>query len=100
MSSISSGFSELSREKFTSVPDCNELLVPRPPAEYRTPSTYQIGALLKLTDETPRIRIDGAPPSSVPGRSVTPGDLAMRRSERLWFGVSSTRFVTFPRVET
>ena len=54
MSSISSGLSELSSEKLASVPEFRLLIAS--PAEYRTPSTYQIGALLKLIDETPRMR--------------------------------------------
>ena len=39
--------------------------------------------MLKLIDETPRMRIVGAPPSSVPGSSVTPGDLAIIRSRQV-----------------
>src|SRR3954468_23835572 len=84
MFSISSGLSEPSNEKFTSVPDC------RLPAEYRTPSTYQIGAFDKLIDDTPRMRTVGAPPSSVPGRIVTLGDFAIIMLARLLFGRSST----------
>src|SRR4029079_10870682 len=73
MSSISSGLSELRSEKLTSVPEFSE------PAEEGTQAPYQIGALLKLIDETPRTRMVGAPPSSVPGNSVTPGDLPIMR---------------------
>src|SRR5437867_13282162 len=63
MSSISSGLRLLSSEsEFAPA----ELVVFE---RYRTPSTTQIGALLKLIEEMPRTRIVGDPP--VTGLGIT-----------------------------
>src|SRR3954468_13074797 len=86
MSSISSGLRLLRR------------LIGVEPAEfapcaviYRTPSTTQIGALLRLIDETPRTRMVGAAPSAEPERTLTPGAFATSRSCIDMIGVVSTR---------
>ncbi len=93
MSSISSGLRALSSENCVSVFEFNT------PVEMRTPSTTQIGALLKLIDETPRTRTVGAPPSVEPGSTMTPGALAVRRSAVVEISDSSTFLPTSPKVD-
>ena len=92
MSSISSGLSVLSRENRVSVPDVSASV------EIRTPSTTQIGALLKLIDDTPRTRTVGAPPRVDPGSTTTPGALAVSMSAELEISLSSTFLPTSPSV--
>src|SRR5689334_5509023 len=74
MSSISSGLSELSIEN--DVWPFSDVV----PASKRIPSTIQIGALVRLIDERPRMRIVGAPPVITAGSTTTPGALATTRS--------------------
>src|SRR5690348_13639502 len=73
MSSISSGLSVLSSE-YDVLMLLPEFVVPE---LNRTPSTTQIGALFKLSDEMPRTRTVGAAPSWLGGRTITPGLFAV-----------------------
>src|SRR5262249_44857917 len=84
MSSISSGLRLLSSD--TDVWPAVTVL----PELKRTPSTTQMGALVRLIDEMPRMRIAGDPPTTEPGRTMTPGVFATRRSETDVTSVCST----------
>ncbi len=85
MSSISSGESEFMKLSFVPpTPGLIEL------EKYRTPSTIMIGALLRLSEFRPRMRITGAEPLMFGGDMITPGAFATRRSAMLETAVCST----------
>src|SRR4051812_37339370 len=95
MSSISSGLRLFRRLSGVDPEDAAEAVV-----LYRTPSTTQIGALDNESEDTPRMRMVGAPPTTGLGSTTTPGLFCRMRSVALWIGFVSTFLPTSPRVET